>query len=99
MMNRPATDKIKPLIVVPVYNHSGTLRDVVNRAIAVCSDVLVVDDGSTDGSAEAVKGLPVRLVRHETNRGKGAAILTAVGEARKLGMSHIITIDADGQHD
>jgi len=98
-MNGPETEKIRPLIVIPVYNHAGTLRDVVSRTLNVCGDVLVVDDGSTDGSAEAIKGLPVRLIRHEKNRGKGSAILTAADEARKLDMSHIITIDADGQHD
>jgi glycosyltransferase involved in cell wall biosynthesis/uncharacterized protein (DUF2062 family) len=98
-MNGPEIEKIKLLIVIPVYNHAGTLRDVVNRTLAVCGDVLVVDDGSTDGSAEVLKGLPVRFIRHEKNKGKGVAILTAAHEARRLGMSHIITIDADGQHD
>jgi glycosyltransferase involved in cell wall biosynthesis len=98
-MNGAQTDKIKLLIVIPVYNHAGTLREVVIRALDVCSDVLVVDDGSTDGSGETIKGLPVRIVSHEVNKGKGAAILTAVEEARRIGMSHIITIDADGQHD
>jgi glycosyltransferase involved in cell wall biosynthesis len=93
------TEKIKPLIVIPVYNHAGTLREVVTRALDVCGNVLVVDDGSTDRSAEVIKDLPVRFIRHEKNRGKGAAILTAAAEARRLGMSHIITIDADGQHD
>ena len=93
------TEKIKPLIVIPVYNHAGTLREVVTRTLDVCGNVLVVDDGSTDRSAEVIKDLPVRFIRHEKNRGKGAAILTAAAEARRLGMSHIITIDADGQHD
>jgi glycosyltransferase involved in cell wall biosynthesis/uncharacterized protein (DUF2062 family) len=98
-MNGLETEKIKPLIVIPVYNHAGTLREVVNRVLAVCGEVLVVDDGSTDESTEVLTGLPVRFICHEKNRGKGAAILTAVEEARRLGMSHIITIDADGQHD
>jgi glycosyltransferase involved in cell wall biosynthesis len=98
-MNGPESEKIKLLIVIPVYNHAGTLRDVVTRALDVCGDVLVVDDGSTDGSAEALKDLPVRFIRHEKNRGKGMAILTAAQEAGRLGMSHIVTIDADGQHD
>lgn len=98
-MNGSETEKIKPLIVIPVYNHAGTLREVVTRALDVCGDVLVVDDGSTDGSAEVLKGLPVGFIRHEINKGKGVAILTAAAEARRLGMSHIITIDADGQHD
>ena len=98
-MNEPGIEKIKPLIVIPVYNHAGTLREVVVRALDVCSDILVVDDGSVDGSAKAVRDLPVRFIRHEQNRGKGVAIRTAAKEARRLGMSHIITIDADGQHD
>jgi glycosyltransferase involved in cell wall biosynthesis len=98
-MNEPGIEKIKPLIVVPVYNHAGTLREVVLKALDVCSDILVVDDGSVDGSGEAILDLPARFIRHEQNRGKGAAIRTAAEEARRLGMSHIITIDADGQHD
>ncbi len=98
-MNRPGAEKIKPLIVIPVYNHAATLREVVDRTLRVCGDILVVDDGSTDGSTEAINGLQVRLIRHDKNMGKGAAILTAVEEARKFGMTHIITIDADGQHD
>lgn len=98
-MNKPGAEKIKPLIVIPVYNHAATLREVVDRTLRVCSDILVVDDGSTDGGAETINGLPVRLIRHEKNMGKGAAILTAVEEAGKLGVTHIITIDADGQHD
>jgi glycosyltransferase involved in cell wall biosynthesis len=98
-MNEPGIKEIKPLIVIPVYNHAGTLREVVIRALDVCSDILVVDDGSVDGSAKAVRDLPVRFIRHEQNRGKGVAIRTAAEEARRLGMSHIITVDADGQHD
>jgi glycosyltransferase involved in cell wall biosynthesis len=42
------TEKIKPLIVIPVYNHAGTLREVVTRTLDVCGNVLVVDDGSTE---------------------------------------------------
>jgi glycosyltransferase involved in cell wall biosynthesis len=98
-MDQHDNREIKLLIVIPVYNHAAGVRDIAIRSLEVCPDVLVVDDGSTDGSAEVLKGLPVRFIRHEKNRGKGAAILTAVEEARRLGMSHIITIDADGQHD
>ncbi len=99
-MNLPEKEHIRPLIVIPVYNHGGTLRDVVARALDVCSDVLVVDDGSTDvNTLEVINGLSARLIRHEKNMGKGTAILRAASEAKKLGMTHIITIDADGQHD
>jgi uncharacterized protein (DUF2062 family) len=87
------------LVAIPVYNHGGTLRAVVERALAVHPEVLVVDDGSTDGGGDTLRGLPVRLLRHETNRGKGQAILTAAREAHRLGMTHLATVDADGQHD
>lgn len=96
-MNESATQVI---VVIPVYNHAGTLRDTVSRALEVHPRVLVVDDGSTDMDAGAlVGGLQVPVVRHPINMGKGAAILTGAAEARRLGMSHMITMDADGQHD
>ncbi len=87
------------LVAIPVYNHGRTLRDVAQRALAVHPDVLVIDDGSTDGGGATLEGLPVRLLRHERNLGKGRAILTAAREAHRLGMTHLATIDADGQHD
>ena len=87
------------LIVIPVYNHAATLRQVVDRALAVHPDVLVVDDGSSDRPLDTLHGLKVRMAGHPVNQGKGAAIMTAARLARGLGMSHIVTIDADGQHD
>lgn len=87
------------LIVIPLYNHAATVRQVAEQSLAVHSEVLVVDDGSTDGGAGTLAGLPVTVVRHPCNLGKGAAILTAAKEARRLGMTHIVTLDADGQHD
>lgn len=87
------------IVAVPVYNHAPTLRAVVLGLLERHPHVLVVDDGSDDLEPEVLAGLPVRMVRHGRNRGKGAAIRTAALEARRQGMSHIVTIDADGQHD
>ncbi|NTU60607.1 MAG: glycosyltransferase family 2 protein, partial [Deltaproteobacteria bacterium] len=87
------------LVAVPLYNHGATLPAVVDGVLALGLEVLVVDDGSTDGGADALAGRPVRVLRHGRNRGKGAAILTAAAEARRLGMTHLVTLDADGQHD
>jgi len=87
------------LIAVPVFDHGETLRAVVCDALSVHDRVLVVDDGSTDGGAAALDGLPVSVVRHARNRGKGAAILTAAAEAHRMGATHIVTLDADGQFD
>jgi glycosyltransferase involved in cell wall biosynthesis len=85
--------------VIPVYNHAATLRAVAERTLAVHPAVIVVDDGSRDGGAETLAGLPIHSVRHPVNLGKGAAILAGARKARELGMSHIVTLDADGQHD
>jgi len=91
-------DSIKIIIVIPVYNHGSTLRGVVARALKVNDQVIVIDDGSTDGGIDTLGGLSVHIVRHSQNLGKGAAILTAAEAARRLGMTHMITIDADAQH-
>ncbi|MBW2590555.1 MAG: glycosyltransferase family 2 protein [Deltaproteobacteria bacterium] len=92
----------KIIIVIPVYNHSTTLPGIVNRALAVHDDVMVVDDGSTDKSTDTLAGFNVHLIHHEKNLGKGTAIKTAAmaaRKARKLGMTHIVTIDANGRYD
>lgn len=86
------------LLAIPVYNHPLRLREVVERSLAVHPHVLVVDDGSEQDPAPLLEGLPVMLVRHARNRGKGAAIRTAAAHAEAARKTHIVTIDADGQH-
>lgn len=86
------------LIVIPVYNHCATLRDVASRCLEQHPDVLVVDDGSTEDVSGALDGLDVTVIRHDQNRGKGQAILTASRWAAENNKTHILTIDADGQH-
>jgi glycosyltransferase involved in cell wall biosynthesis len=88
----------KILIVIPTYNNRLTLRDVAARSIASGYDVLVVDDGSTDGAPETIRDLGVHLVSFPVNRGKGEAIKAGAAWAGRNGFSHIITLDADGQH-
>lgn len=86
------------LVAVPLYNHSATVRDVVQRCLKQHQHVVVVDDGSSDDGAHNVADLTVIVLSHEVNRGKGQAILTAADYARDHGFSHLITIDADAQH-
>jgi glycosyltransferase involved in cell wall biosynthesis len=90
---------VKLMVVIPVYNHSKTLREVVVSALKVNDSVMVVDDGSTDGGINTVADLDVRILQHSHNQGKGAALMTAAKACRQMKMTHIITIDADGQHD
>lgn len=89
----------KTLVLIPVYNHAGTLRGVVEGALAQGFDVLVVDDGSTDGSLDRVCDLPIKRHRLPVNQGKGGALLAGAEIARDAGFQAVLTIDADGQHD
>jgi len=87
--------------VVPVYNHARNVREVVLAAVDSGAPVVVVDDGSTDGSGDAVVPiLGATLVRHEQNRGKGATILSGLAAvaAPPVGARFAVTVDADGQH-
>lgn len=96
--NNDDIEQYSAVILIPVYNHAATLRDVVSRAL-LHSEVIVVDDGSTDESIETVTGLNVSVLHHHANRGKGAAIKTGAAFAAFRGYTHMITMDADGQHD
>lgn len=87
-------------VIIPTYNNAGTVRDVVVRALAQNLPVIVVDDGCTDGTQALLAGsnLPVKVLRHERNRGKGIALRTGLEYARKEGYRYAVTLDADGQH-
>lgn len=85
-------------IVIPAYNESSTIRDVTRRALAQCQNVIVVDDGSIDGTAEAIVDLPVVMLRNERNCGKAASLWHGMQYAMERGAKAVITLDADGQH-
>ncbi len=86
------------VVLIPVYNHAKTVSDVAAAAVQLEFPVMVVDDGSTDGSAERAGQVDgVTLLRHEVNQGKGAAIKTGLRAASQV-YRWAITLDADGQH-
>ena len=87
-------------LVIPTYQNASTIVDVVERAMPFCADIFVVDDGCTDDTVArlAASHLPVTLVCHDRNRGKGAALRSGFAAARKRGFHVVITLDADGQH-
>ena len=89
---------LKTCVIVPVYNNAGTIKDIVQRTLKFCKDVIVVDDGSTDGSSDSLEELGAAVVRYGKNRGKGYALKTGFKEAKSRGFERAITIDADGQH-
>jgi glycosyltransferase involved in cell wall biosynthesis len=85
-------------VVIPAYNERRTLRDLVERTLRQVRHVIVVDDGSTDGTSTAIADLPVVLLRHERPRGKGEALKRGFAEALRRGYDAVVTIDGDGQH-
>lgn len=86
-------------VLIPALNEAATIREVVAAALAECGRVIVVDDGSSDGTAERIADLPVTVLRHATPRGKGQALRAGFAEALRQGCEAVVTMDADGQHD
>ena len=68
------TDPRHICAVIPTYNNGGTVADVVRGVLRQGLPVLVVDDGSTDDTAQKLEGLDIKVLRHERNRGKGRAL-------------------------
>ena len=89
----------RTIIVIPVRNNSDILRDTIIHALNAHDRVMVVDDGSTDGSAEHIRGLEVTLIRHPEHIGKGGAIQTAAKKAQRMGMTHIVIMDPGAMYE
>ena len=96
---------ISACIVIPVYNHEHAIGAVLERMLRHGLPCILVDDGSAPACARALDALAlahpaqVTLVRLPHNQGKGAAVLCGLRHAAELGYSHVLQIDADGQHD
>ena len=91
----------KTIVVVPTYNNPLTIREVAIDILDHGYELIIVDDGS-DRLAEELfspeeRGT-IHFVRHDTNRGKGEAILTGTEKAKELGFSSVVSMDGDGQH-
>jgi len=89
---------MKTLIIVPAFNEELTVGSIVALA-SKYGDVLVIDDGSKDRTAEIAKRIGARVLRHTRNIGKGAALVNGFKHALQNGYDVVVCIDADGQHD
>lgn len=86
-------------LVIPAYNEAATIRTIAEGALKVSPYVIVVNDGSTDGTSAALDGLRVRRIDLPVNKGKAVALLTGFKEALAIdGVDGIVTLDGDGQH-
>jgi glycosyltransferase involved in cell wall biosynthesis len=87
------------LAALPVFNEAGYVDEVLNQVSKYADNVLVVNDGSTDGTAERLKNWSsVNVIHHEQNRGYGAALKSAFQYAIEQEYEFVVTLDCDGQH-
>lgn len=90
---------MKVIAVIPAYNEVSRVGAVVRAAQQYVSRVVVVDDGSCDGTSKAAAEAGAFVIRHPENAGAGSATMTGIEAARSLGAEAVVTIDADEQHD
>lgn len=86
-------------VIVPAYNAGETIAAVAEEALSSGFPLLVVDDGSKDATVARIERLPLNILTHRQNLGKGAALRTGFAWALMHGYEGVVTIDADGQHD
>lgn len=95
-------NSFKPCFVIPCYNHGKTIAMVVDTLLEQFNfPIIVVDDGSEIETQQAIQSLSdrVEIVRLKQNQGKGGAVMAGLKQAQHLAYSHVLQIDADGQHD
>ena len=85
-------------VVIPAYNEAASIRDIVERTLAILPHVVVVDDGSDEALDKALRGVSVVVLRNETNCGKAAALVRGFAHALKHRAVAVVTLDGDGQH-
>jgi glycosyltransferase involved in cell wall biosynthesis len=86
------------ITIIPAYNEEKAIKDIVKCSMQYC-DVMVVDDGSSDDTYNQAKNSGAEVIKHERNRGKGAAIKSGLNKALNDGYDAFILLDGDGQHD
>lgn len=91
---------MKVCVVIPTYNNSSTIGQVIGSALACCPEVIVVCDGADKATVDAVEEFRGRIdiISYPVNHGKGYALKTALRHAKKRGFDYAVTMDSDGQH-
>jgi len=97
-IEKPKADSTKTVAIIPAHNEERYIGSVVLQVRKHVDVVIVVDDGSTDATAEIAEAAGAIVIRHSQNLGKGAALNTGFREARKLLPQAVVVLDADGQH-
>jgi glycosyltransferase involved in cell wall biosynthesis len=93
-----ALTECRSVAIIPAYNEERFIASVVLKARKYVDKVIVVDDGSTDATAELAEQVGAIVLRHDSNKGKGGALNTGFRKARELGAQVVALLDGDGQH-
>lgn len=100
MMWREKLNEAGVVVIIPTYNNAGTLGQVIRDVLVYADQVMVVNDGSTDGTLQVLEHFPeIRQITYPENRGKGYALKAGLKAAAVAGFRYALTVDADGQHD
>jgi glycosyltransferase involved in cell wall biosynthesis len=102
-LNRTAGISPRIVAIIPTYNNLSTVGTVISETITHVNDVIIVNDGSTDGTASVLseaadRNKSLTVITFAANRGKGAALAAGLAKAAELGFTNAVTLDADGQH-
>lgn len=90
---------LKCVVIIPTYNNAGTIAKVISDVKEFTTDVIVVNDGSTDETNNILASIDnIKVINYANNKGKGYALKIGLKKAYELGFRYAITIDADGQH-
>jgi glycosyltransferase involved in cell wall biosynthesis len=87
------------IVLIPAYNEVATIRALAQRVLAVSNRVIVVDDGSTDGTGAQLVRMPITVLTNPRNLGKAASLWRGLDYAMAQGATRVVTLDGDGQHD
>ena len=92
-------EALSVVVVIPTFNNAGTLASVLQQVLEYASQVIVVNDGSTDATLQVLQDFPsVRSISYPKNRGKGYALNRGLQSAQQEGFRYALTLDSDGQH-
>ena len=90
--------KIEAIVGIPAYNEENTIASIVMKAKKYVEHVVVVDDGSSDDTAELAEEAGAEVIKHEKNKGYGASLRTLIEFARDINEGPLVIIDGDAQH-
>jgi len=99
MEKKAPKSKLRTCVVIPALNEEATIADVVRGALLFVDEVIVVDDGSVDHTAELAEKTGAYVIKHPRSAGQWSALRTGFREALRRRSDIVITMDADGQHD